>query len=803
MGRMGRAWVFVVAAVLFVTTTTSSTNTAPLTVPTFALNDLLTGHRSDELAMVLTTTGLLAVTTSTSTTNTKKEDWRNAALGGLCHCRTALQEKAAAPSSGTTTLTATAFLEQGPLLDDPTTWRTTVATATAGTTPLPLVVVDGDDNSEDANPHDDDDDNRNLLRNACGKDTFQAMEELRDQVAQVNQAFVLALDRFLTGVVGSQAPPPPASQQQQPPFLLRHAYHGGYPTVASIQAAANHLEHFHIYSKQEQEQGADHILLQQQQEDSSTATTTLSWHTDAGLFLSFVPARDCHNDDGTTVDDSFWVKAPGRGESSSPPQPVAFPTEPAVMIMLGAGAQHWLQTSPIALQATRHAVHMQPGQVRAWYGMMTLVPEIAIVQQYPEERTFGDMKRHMSLASQSRRRSQQQEQQANNKNNDYHYYSTISIGCGSEGHGLEDEEEEEDDDLFLRPKGLLSSSQQRHSRRRLQHVQNADACNNSTNFFCWMSCLDIPNAKNIHGYLTEGYSLYCMDPAIYAGSGNQVSPAVEPCANGKVHNANCMGVWAITAPNVPGYDLPDPQQQAGNDTTSSYNNEVQFCYGGTSMYMDGFHWTDTTCVIYLFPDWVLTSQGKLAAAGIGTIVFASALELIIHLRRRTMLSLLPCPGYRRLTVSALFYGLQITMGYMLMLVIMTYSGVLFFCTIVGLVSGHVLFNSKDAFFGKALEQGHGTDQIKQGDNNNDGLAATMATNASNNGTSQELEDTVGTTNPNDVNLEQCLGDEEQEMIATSNNNDKAAVHCRNRTGTMMATDLQIPEGATPCCQNAL
>jgi hypothetical protein len=119
------------------------------------------------------------------------------------------------------------------------------------------------------------------------------------------------------------------------------------------------------------------------------------------------------------------------------------------------------------------------------------------------------------------------------------------------------------------------------------------------------------------------------------------------------------------------------------------------------MYMDGFHWARaTSCVIFLVPQWVLSTPGKLAAACIGTIFFGILLELVILRRRKVVTSLKP--GYLRLATSTIFYGVQLTMGYLIMLVVMTYSGVLFLSVILGLMGGHVLFNAKDAVLsGKA------------------------------------------------------------------------------------------------------
>jgi Ctr copper transporter family len=229
----------------------------------------------------------------------------------------------------------------------------------------------------------------------------------------------------------------------------------------------------------------------------------------------------------------------------------------------------------------------------------------------------------------------------------------------------------------------------RINRRRLEMVADASVCNNVTNFFCWMSCLDIPEASKAVGYITEGNSLYCLDPATLAKSGNRVSSAQEKCNSadgivGGAHNDACIGSWQPTAPGVPFQEvkLADP---------SALVADTAFCYGGTSMYMDGFHWTDPTCVIYLFPTWILNSARSLVGACVGTILFAIALEAVIW-KRRSVIPAFPA-GWKRLGVSTLFYGVQLTMGYLLMLVVMIYSGPLFFSVIVGLMGGHALFNA--------------------------------------------------------------------------------------------------------------
>jgi hypothetical protein len=253
----------------------------------------------------------------------------------------------------------------------------------------------------------------------------------------------------------------------------------------------------------------------------------------------------------------------------------------------------------------------------------------------------------------------------------------LTIGCGnSYAHNHNDEHNQD----------LVSMSQ----RRRLQHVDGPSSCNNRTNFFCWMSCLDIPKASNAEAYINEGYSLYCLDPSVLASSGNKISEAQKPCYEqgllGGAMDPACMGVWQKTAPGV-------SAQEVYVEGGITFEDEP-FCYGSTSMYMDGFNWVGVVCAIYLFPGWILDTQAKLVMACLGSIFFGMALEWVIRKRRFTIDGM--AAGPKRLAVSATFYCLQLSMGYMIMLVVMIYSGPLFISVIGGLVGGHVLFNAKDA-----------------------------------------------------------------------------------------------------------
>lgn len=119
----------------------------------------------------------------------------------------------------------------------------------------------------------------------------------------------------------------------------------------------------------------------------------------------------------------------------------------------------------------------------------------------------------------------------------------------------------------------------------------------------------------------------------------------------------------------------------------------------------------------------------------------------------------------------MFYGLQLTMGYFLMLVIMTYSGPLFMCVIFGLMGGHVLFNAKDAFFplkttAAVKEAAPDCDCDEEGHKESCWLKGNKVDSKSGNSTSEEGKSSC------------CMVSNQDE-------------------------DSEVPEGSTPCCQNEL
>lgn len=659
-------------------------------------------------------------------------DLRKRALGHLCDCPTFRSSSSSATSNGAITFEEALNshpkdLQQINLQDG--TVRRTLASATVGF----------DDNDAGEGPH-----HATALelpswvKDTCGQDAYNSFEDLRDVVAGVVDMFVERLDQEKTKGVHND------------------------PSYRQILSDANHLEHFHVYTKSNRYGGdrKEEKMLQKNEgkqinnDDgkgrigSDNKVSTLDYHTDAGFFLSFVPAMNCHS--SKTDNSSFFLK--GQKE------PVTF-EEDEVVIMLGAGAQYWLPSHDKNVReeqflAASHALRLLPDTHRTWYGKMHLLHSSLTSSITSTDIEHGEAMSAFQL-----------------KDYDAHVPSSPVDGCGTT--------------VFNeKSASAVSLDTTKQSRRRLQHVNSPSNCNNQTNFFCWYQCVDMPNSEQAEQYVQEGNSLYCLDPGKLSSSENSIADATEPCKGGYVHNSNCKGSWQKTDKSIAGYKLPYEMKETESSTLPATDTGGDYCYGGTSMYMDGFNWKGTTCVIYLFQSWVLSTPGKFAAAALGSIVFGIALEFVLW-KRRSVYTL--SPGIVRLILSACVYGLQLTMGYIIMLVVMTYSVPLFISTIGGMMLGHVFFNAQDSLVKLWAEKKNRIDQDETGSENGSRCLAGAETvsntefssfqNNSNDGDALENGDGVGTKSP-----------PEQE-------NDKLHVTENTKLRGSFPAD-----GATPCCQ---
>jgi len=749
--------------------TATSVHSKGHSIPTFSLSDLRrlsapspesgVGSETfgDDFRDALSTNGLLAV--RLDDVDDENSDGfshdRKIALDGLCSC---VDHPEFLKMEQTHELT----------LMESSTARTSVATATVGLDhPLPLPKG---------------------LDSTCGDEVLDAMEGLRDVVASVSRAFVSALDQSVVrhnhGHPGHHSGGPHSADTT----LMRDEFGRTYDSVADIVKSANHLEHFHVYTNEAES------------DNSSTADVAWDWHTDAGLFLVFVPAWDCNEGGHNNVDDSFYYR-----DTDGATVRAKFDGGRTAIVMLGQGAQDWLdlpphkpQRNPL-LKATTHSVRWSdrlfrdhlPKQRRAWYGMMNLVPENALVYG---GKTLRDVKQSLSLSHQHKTDYQ--------PSSDVPSGNSISLGCDvvvaapheEQAGGLE-----------------LESAQTTDRRRRHLQMQDASMCNNVTNFYCWMTCMDIPKVDQAPLYLEAGYSLYCADKSILKSSG-KLSTAHEACID--VHNMGCSGEWEKTVEGVEAASIDIKALESSDEI------ELPFCYSGTTMYMEGFQWIQSsTCVILLFPSWVLNSAGKYVAAVIGTILLAIGLEKFIQQRRKAMACMED--GTHRLVASAIFYGIQLSIGYILMLIIMVYSVVLFLAVILGLVIGHVLFNARDAIWPihespHLTSDGDDDDDDRNTDGTDDfGIEASPASKQSCCTTSAHIAGLAASN----LLLEAQTGSERalregstycQEFESVNNGNGyygsmDGSNHeppAKKKLEIKMKTiDQGVPEGSTPCCQH--
>ena len=595
---------------------------------------------------------------------------------------------------------------------------------------------------------------------ACGSEGGMRddLEDLRDAVSGIVDLFVSRLDS--EGIVGVEG-------ERDDEASGNAAVVGGGRRYRRMLEGTNHLEHFHVYAK---DGGGGRLPPNHDGGDDEGNAVTLDYHTDAGFFLAFVPAMDCRT--LTSDVESFFL--------SEIDGPVAFGDD-EVIIMMGAGAQHWLPPSPSyprgderRFVAASHALRLGHGTRRAWYGKMHLLP-----QSYSTNGTvYGD---GFGLGD----------------HQDKHVLASPVDGCGTR---VEEDVAVLDEDILQSAKagnddGTKSGRRRRRkSRRRLQHVSSPANCNNVTDFFCWHQCVGIPDADSAERYVRDGYSLYCLDPALLPSSSSAngdgvipVSDATTPCRGGYVHNSDCVGSWQRTDDDVPGYELPYETREEASMATHS---DGEYCYGGTSMYMDGFQWRGSTCIIYLFQSWTLSTPFKFAMAAFGSIVLGVSLEYVLRARRRVYAL---SPGTRRLVMSTAFYGLQLTMGYYIMLVIMTYSGPLFLCTVGGMMVGHALFNAQDSLAKRW------TEKKNDGGTRRDGTEDVPEASGGGGGTGGGGGHTELGSYQNGKSLDIILQGgrklkppPEVDLEGSVSSNNSAAESTRLRR--------DIADGATPCCQ---
>ena len=159
------------------------------------------------------------------------------------------------------------------------------------------------------------------------------------------------------------------------------------------------------------------------------------------------------------------------------------------------------------MESVSYAVlHNMHYMVNLYQYVVHLVPEKAIIEP-SSSTTFAELRSSMIPRHPN---------QINSNNN-----KAISIGCGH------------------------STDFKPSIGRRLQTHVDASACNNETNFYCWMSCIDVPQLDMVQENVDNGEALYCADATLLDQG---IDAAVDSCKDvrtglpGGAMNTNCIGV---------------------------------------------------------------------------------------------------------------------------------------------------------------------------------------------------------------------------------------------------------------------
>jgi hypothetical protein len=301
-------------------------------VPTFDLLELRHLSASDDhqesLRYVLRDTGLLSISVTNSPSAAAIRTIRQVARATICSCLRSDDNSAHARTVS------------GGILADGTR-RTTLATATIGSSPIPLLWKEQEGIKGSGGG------------GSCSDEAASSLEALRDVVFGISQEFIAALDGLLDD-----------DNHHQNRTLLKTARGRSYRTMQDIIRASHNLEHFHLYEKEQTDDCENDV--NGDNDDGRRSETVLPIHTDAGLFLVFVPGMDCDNPHTPSNDSSLLVERRNGIVQRARFEPDTFG------VLFGSGAEHWLlPNNPLQVRATRHAVRMRCGSRRAWYGMST------------------------------------------------------------------------------------------------------------------------------------------------------------------------------------------------------------------------------------------------------------------------------------------------------------------------------------------------------------------------------------------------------------------------------------------------
>mmetsp|Transcript_3561 Transcript_3561/g.4238 ORF Transcript_3561/g.4238 Transcript_3561/m.4238 type:complete len:248 (+) Transcript_3561:57-800(+) len=183
--------------------------------------------------------------------------------------------------------------------------------------------------------------------------------------------------------------------------------------------------------------------------------------------------------------------------------------------------------------------------------------------------------------------------------------------------------------------------------------------------FCWTQCMPFTTDASPDVCHSAGKDLVCADP-----KGN---------------------IWKSGMCTDCRLRCEKPKES--NDTSNGFCNGLQ-----TVMFMKGFtgfgKQPQDACLVFLFEFLVIDNWLKYFLSAVGAFLLGISVEFVVHIRRGLQYSEYKNRLLSPMLTTTVLHMTQVVLGYFAMLIAMTFSSLLFASTVLGIASGHILFNHR-------------------------------------------------------------------------------------------------------------
>ena len=157
--------------------------------------------------------------------------------------------------------------------------------------------------------------------------------------------------------------------------------------------------------------------------------------------------------------------------------------------------------------------------------------------------------------------------------------------------------------------------------------------------------------------------------------------------------SKCTYLWTMCK------NLGDGFESLCGDASRDDDDDAPYCTGsGTNMMMNGFVWVpkgNNPCLVLFFKSWFIDNDFKLALSVIGVFLLGVSNAFANQYRDYVWRLRSDRGGDSFASDTHLTGALQLSIGYFLMLVAMTYVFIYFAAAVVGLALGQVLVASRN------------------------------------------------------------------------------------------------------------